>query len=86
MKLNKKIGQWVTKKDKWYKTNKPTLLDQYAYQLYLDDVNPLIGNSYKIEQIGVIVGYKLFGNFKKYYILANVILLREKIEKIKRLI
>ena len=59
------------------------MLDQYVYQLYLDDINPLIGNSYKIEQIGVIVGYKLFGNFKKYYIQAKGILLKEKIEIIK---
>ena len=83
MEVNKEIGEWFDYKNPGnLKGYTPTQIDDYAYHLYLNDINLLIGDSYKVEQVRFIHENKYFNKFKKYYIFAEQLLRKEKIEKI----
>jgi hypothetical protein len=82
--LNKNKGSWIDYElnEKFWIEHKPTLIDDYAYQLYLNNINPLISDIYKVNQQTVMYAHITENKFKMYYILAENMLRKEKLEKI----
>jgi hypothetical protein len=52
------------------------------HNLYLNDINYLISDKYKVEQTRFMYDHIVDDKFKKYYILSEKLLRKEKLNKI----
>lgn len=81
MKLDKSKGSWFKKDSFFWKDYTLTTIDNYAYQLYL---NNKISNAIKQTQNYVIYSYITDNKFTRFYIKAIELLRSEKILKLKK--
>jgi len=84
MELDKTNGYWVDgnfeSSDLYWKNYKKSLIDDYAYNFYIKNI---ISNVDKRHQQYFIYSYYVENKFKRFYIFAENMLRKEKIEKIK---